>query len=310
MFHPIALLRQLTADLAFHVGVRANGERLLRRSAERLGVASFGCDSPLGFFQGSSRDRGVLWGLIAERRWAPEVQAILRDTFVNGGTLIDVGANIGLTSIPIAKARPVDCHAFEPDPENYRYLLSNIAANAATRVRPYNIAAMAEEGVLSFERSVDNMGDHRVRVGGGAAGAFQEQRREVIEVEGKRLDTLLSAETLATPIVLKVDTQGAEVHVLRGAAALLSRVDVAILEYWPYGLRRLGTTARELHELIAAFPVGAVLGTGPGRSEYDGTPRFVSTASLIDEMRRHAPDDGVEIDWVDIVLRRTAPGAA
>jgi FkbM family methyltransferase len=304
MIHPLATLRRLAADLAFRISTRDDVDAILRRSAERLGVSSFGCETPLGFFQGSSRDRAVLGGLLAARTWAPEVQSILTEVFAVGGTLIDVGANIGLTSIPISKSRGVRCYAFEPDPENFRFLISNIAANSAAGVRAFNVAVMGAAGELTFERSVDNMGDHRVRIGAASGGAFAEDQRQVIRVEGNRLDALLAQEPLQRPVVLKVDTQGAEVHVLRGATGILSSVDAIILEYWPYGLRRLGTTAGELRQCIEAFPRGAILGTGPGVSKYDGSVRYQNTRGLMASLQQLAPDEGLEIDWVDVLMRR------
>jgi FkbM family methyltransferase len=264
-----------------------------------------GVETSLGYFQGSSRDRAIMTGLMAHRTWAPEVQALFEEVFASGGTLVDIGANIGLTSIPIAKSRGIHCHAFEPDPENFRYLVSNIAANGAETVRPYNVALMAEDGVLSFERSLDNWGDHRVRMRDVPAGPFEEDRRSVIQVQGRRLDRVLDCDRLARPLVMKVDTQGAEVQVLRGATSLLPKVDVAILEYWPYGLRRMGDQASQLDEFVATFPYGAILDTGPGKSVYGGKPRFTATSALLADLRRLAPAEGAGIEWVDIVMSRT-----
>lgn len=296
-FHPLAWLRGLAADTAIRV---LDVEDLFRRSAERLNIASYGCAGKLGYFQGSVRDRAVLLGYARERTWAPEVQHVLEQVLRRGGTLIDVGANIGLTSIPIAVARAVRCYAFEPDPENYKFLLGNIAFNGAATVRPFNCAIMAEDGPLTFERSINNMGDHRVRRGPRAPGEFAEDRREVIHVQGRRLDSALATETLTPPVVLKVDTQGAEVQVLSGAAGLLERIDVAIFEFWPYGLRRMKDSTEDFYRLISAFPFGGILRDAP----VEGMP----TSALIEVLRRQIPSDGSLIDWADIVLSRRKLG--
>jgi FkbM family methyltransferase len=47
----------------------------------------------------------------------------------DGGTYLDIGANIGLTTIPIAQLPDVQCIAFEPAPENFRNVQANVRAN-------------------------------------------------------------------------------------------------------------------------------------------------------------------------------------
>src|SRR5215212_2374532 len=52
-----------------------------------------------------------------------------------GGEFIDVGANIGVVTLPLsARYRDRRVHAFEPNPAAYRALLSNITLNGATNV--------------------------------------------------------------------------------------------------------------------------------------------------------------------------------
>ena len=63
------------------------------------------------------------------RTWAPQLQSLLRTCFKSGGTFIDVGANIGLTLVPVASNRSVRCYGFEPEPLNFSYLARNVAAN-------------------------------------------------------------------------------------------------------------------------------------------------------------------------------------
>ncbi len=297
MFRVLGSLRRSLVDAALSVTTRQQKEYLLRRVAEKVDVASFGCAGDLGFFQGSSRDQVVFAHYVATRTWAPELQALLNRLLERGGTLIDVGANIGLTSIPVSRVSGVRCYAFEPDPENYRFLVSNIAANRAENVRAFNVAMMSEEGTLAFERSADNMGDHRVHVDVNG-GAFGEDRRDVVQVQGKRLDSALASESLKATVVLKVDTQGAEVRVLTGAAGLLPRVDVAILEFWPYGLRRVGDTPQGFYDAISTFPFGAILGGGP--------LAWMPTGELIAELRRRLPADASHADHADVVLSRRA----
>jgi FkbM family methyltransferase len=277
----------------------APADYVLRRSAERLGVAAIGVEGELGFFQGGALDQAVQGQYMRDRTWAPELQSLLTRVLRRGGTLVDVGANIGLTSIPIAKALGVRCYAFEPDPDNFRYLVSNIAANGVTTAQAFNVAVMPQEGSLQLERSSSNMGDHRIRLGNGSPGEYGEQHRPTVDVTARRLDRVLENESLVGPVVLKVDTQGAEVQVLRAAAGLLPRVDHAVLEFWPYGLRRMGDSPEAFYDLISAFPFGGVL-------HDDAAPTLLPIERLTAELRRRLPQDGSSTEHLDVWVSRVS----
>jgi FkbM family methyltransferase len=79
--------------------------------------------------------------------------------------LIDIGANIGTTAIPMAlDKRFVKIFSFEPDPYNYSMLDFNIKRNGlCNRIIPENIAIGDRDGCIPFELSPSNFGDHRVR---------------------------------------------------------------------------------------------------------------------------------------------------
>jgi hypothetical protein len=64
-------------------------------------------------------DRFVLPEYAATGTFAETVTSALTDFLRGGGTYIDVGANIGLTIIPVARNPNVHCLAFEPEPVNF-----------------------------------------------------------------------------------------------------------------------------------------------------------------------------------------------
>jgi FkbM family methyltransferase len=238
---------------------------LFRWLASQLGVTTISCDGEYGTFEGSIDDEVVHGRYLRHGSWSPGHQELLFERlFPKGqGSLLDVGANIGLVSIPLAERRGVRCLAFEPEPRNFRLLQRNIDSHGmGTRVEAFNLALYSEQTTLSFELSPTNSGDHRVRstaLAEGASEADAESSRELIRVPAERLDELVRVGELERPIVMKVDTQGCEVRVLKGAERLLGSVDYLICEYWPYGLWRIGDTPEALHELLRRFPYGAVL---------------------------------------------------
>ena len=105
-----------------------------------------------------------------------------------GGDYIDVGANIGLTTIPVAQNPNVECLALEPEPSNFSYLTVNVAANCPhLNVTIKRLAAFSERRTLPFEIAVNNLGDHRIRLKD-HPGQWNEQLRQTIEVEAVPLD--------------------------------------------------------------------------------------------------------------------------
>jgi hypothetical protein len=85
-----------------------------------------------------------------------------------------------------------------------------------------------------------------------------EDARTTIVVEGVGPDALLSGRRLRKPLVVKMDVQGAEAQALESAGALISEIDLMMLEYWPYGLRRMGSDPEKLLDLLEAnFPSAA-----------------------------------------------------
>lgn len=288
-------------DLALRRGHPDFRAWVFRRAGAHLGVTSVTCAGALGSFEGDARDGGPLAGYLARGTWAPEFQALARERIFSrgSGTFVDVGANIGLSCIPLAKSCGVRCLAFEPEPANFRYLERNLAANGAMDlVRPYNLALMDANGSLEFELSDENMGDHRVRIASDTPReSYGESARRVVRVEGRRLDGLVRRDDLPGPVMMKVDTQGAEARVLRGAAGILDAVDVVFLEYWPYGLHRMGDDPEALFSALSGFEYGWVV-------DPDRAPALVPLADCLAAVRRAIPVDGSSIEHLDLLLAR------
>ena len=255
-------------------------------------------DGSYGPFEGSIDDEVVHGHYRREGTWAPELLELLVDgLFPTGrGTFLDVGANIGLVSIPLVERRGVRCLAFEPEPRNYRWLERNIARHGLESLfQTFEVALHSKNETLCLELSAANFGDHRLR---GKVDPETGSTRETIFVPGRRLDDLVQLAELPRPIVAKVDTQGAEVRVLCGASRSLPLIDHLICEYWPYGLHRMGDNAEMLGEILKAFPFGAVLSTERPSRRLTGTQELFQGLSWI-------PTDGSDRGFYDLLLSRS-----
>ena len=168
------------------------------------------------------------------------------------GTILDVGASNGVTSIGMLHLGELDrAIAIEPEPRNFVLLRHNVRQNSLNdRVVCLPAAASNQKGELPFEVSSTNDGDHRVRTNGnhGVPELFQESVRRVITVQTDNLCDLLSdvpRKFTQNIAVIWIDVQGYEGYVFLGAMKLLSTGIPVVSEIWPYGIRRSGMSEEQ-----------------------------------------------------------------
>jgi FkbM family methyltransferase len=245
-------------------------------------VKEIGVAGRYGLIEGSIEDGSVLARYGQTGVWAPQINKLFVDFFDGrgSGTYLDIGANIGLTTIPIARNGHVSCLAVEPEPRNYRYLECNVRKNCMHgNVQLLNLALFDRQTMIDFELSKQNGGDHRVRLSA-SAGSFDEHRREVIKVATQTLDSLLDPDAMRLPLAAKIDTQGAECQVFAGGKAILSRAELLAFEFWPYGIRRMGGDHHILADIVSQyFSQGAIV-----NGERDEIPAWRPIEAVADEL--------------------------
>ena len=145
-----------------------------------------------------------------------------------GDVVVDVGANIGEVAIVLSKrvGEAGQVLAFEPHPRIYRYLLGNLALNDCVNVTARNLALSSAPG--SVRMSDDKRDDMNRIVPSGA-----------IEVVCSTLDAELPPQPIA---FLKVDVEGHELSVLKGAHRALQRTACVNCELIDEHCRREGHT--------------------------------------------------------------------
>ena len=165
------------------------------------------------------------------------------------GTVIDVGANLGMISIALLKNGEFDsAFAFEPAPNSYRLLVQNINQNGlGKRIQSFPIALSSGDGEMELEFSDDNSGDNRLRATT-ASGRFGEEKRRTLNVPVRTLDGLFSDDVGlhdGDVAMVWLDIQGHEGHFLEGARRVLSRGVPVVTEFWPYAVMRSGMSQAE-----------------------------------------------------------------
>lgn len=251
---------------------------LLLETARKLNLSSIRVSGQYGEIEGSPYDKVILRQYALTGTWSPRFQTEIIDRAfrVTEGTFVDVGANIGLTAIPAVNNHPITCFALEPDPVNFSFLQRNIEINGLVgKIKPFNMAAYDSETQLDFELSPDNLGDHRIRPNDSkplVVSRQQEEGRKVIKIIALPLDTILAAEPLTHPLVIKIDTQGSEPMVFRGARSLLKQADCLVVEFSPYTLARAGCDEEDFFRELKDFAFGYILSLDHDDSASTDTP--------------------------------------
>jgi FkbM family methyltransferase len=177
--------------------------------AREYNIVSLKAHGDYGILQSAASDLVLLPVYAGTGQWAPRTNNLLKDFFAKsgGGTYIDIGANIGATTIPVAQDSRVRCLAIEPEPVNYSNLVANVAANCPYgNVDTLQVAAFCRRSTLELELAGAHIGDHRLRLIK-EIGQLHEEERRTISVSAVPLDEI--APEREGPLGIKIDTQGA-----------------------------------------------------------------------------------------------------
>jgi FkbM family methyltransferase len=155
--------------------------------------------------------------LFADGVYESEVAAFLQDHLRPGGVFVDVGANIGVfTLLAARRVGPAGkVIAVEASPRVFSYLEHNVRANGLTNVSLKHTAASHQEspGVPFYDAPLDHFG----------MGALSPQfNAQPTPVRARKLDAILAEEKLGRVDLMKLDVEGFEADVFRGASQLLA----------------------------------------------------------------------------------------
>ncbi len=149
-----------------------------------------------------------------------------------GDVAVDVGAMIGYYTVILAKhvGPRGRVYAFEPDPENFALLESNVGMNGYAHVELRNAVVGAETGRGKLWRAASNRGDHH---------AFASAGRDSVDVDVVALDDVIHDRV----DLVKIDVQGYEAFVLAGMRGLIDRSPqlAMLVEFCPALLIEAGT---------------------------------------------------------------------
>jgi len=233
--------------LGFRLGTRAllgkrrrdellRDERVYERFSRAIKFDRFGARIPIGnhslvFSPDNSRflvqddvSRGILediyFGHVYDKLNHPRT----------GNVVVDAGAHVGLYSIKASKlvGREGRVLAFEPHPLNYAILNSNIRLNGIKNIETICYALGESDGYVKLYLANPNSGGHSIM-----PRSIMRRTEEFLLVNVKRLDTAVKEYQVQRLDFIKMDVEGAELLLLKGAEKILRefKPNLAIAAY-------------------------------------------------------------------------------
>jgi FkbM family methyltransferase len=179
---------------------------------------------------------------------------------------VDVGAHLGHFALALAAIGFDEVHAFEPVPDTYAHLQRNIALNAplADRITAHALGLAHAPGSAVFAIRDASPAQNRIATAPDAVGS----RR--IRCWLTSLDEQFAHRPEALLGLVKIDVEGFETAVLRGAWRLLAerRIMFIYAEVIPQALQEAGSSAAELLTILTAADFAVVRNTEDHRPAF------------------------------------------
>ena len=197
-----------------------------------------------------SSDDEYLSGL--GQRFEPQTVRLLSTLFSPESVVLDIGANIGCTSILFGqRARRVV--AFEPSPSTFAFLRTNVTRSGLANVELRNHALGATPGRSQLTFAETN------RAGGFVSPGTPTSVGHVTEeISVMRLDDVVASLSLDAIDLIKIDVEGFELSVLEGGRATIGRFQPIValeLNHWCLNAFQRTSVPDFLDYLRSVFPI-------------------------------------------------------
>lgn len=193
-----------------------------------------------------------------------------------GDIVFDVGANIGWYSNLLAKHfEGIEVHSFEPDPENFEILISNVKRNKSENVFANNCGVGEKLNILKlYLYKKGNRGRHSMlNINNGPS----------IDVQITSFDEYVSEKQIDMSKIkfLKIDIEGYEYFAFLGGKEFLNHVPTIMAEFSPDYMRKDGLEPVKLLELLRSYGYSPFIVKGSGLEPIENAS-LLSASSNVD----------------------------
>jgi FkbM family methyltransferase len=159
--------------------------------------------------------------------YEPTISEIFRKIIRRGNVCLDVGANVGWYSTLFQRlvGETGEVHAFEPVPRTFEFLKRNVNLNKTSDNIVLNNVALGDA-----EKQVDIHLFPDLPDGHASISTFGRQRFETFPCRMITLDSYLDERNISNVNLVKIDIEGAELMMLKGASKLFMQKILPILE--------------------------------------------------------------------------------
>ncbi len=210
--------------------------------------------------------------------YEPELHEMLKQELLGGGVLVDVGANIGVHGLPVARMfqriGAGHVYAFEAAPDTAERLRQLAERNGVASCLEVIQVALGDRPRTATLRSATEHASLDVGMR-----SLYGSGEDAIPVQVTTFDAWAVGARLERWDVLKMDVEGAETEVLRGMQRTLARLRPRLLaiEVVEEHLQRAGSSRAELLELLAAAGYREL----PPTERIHGIPAAVMAPNLL-----------------------------
>lgn len=173
-------------------------------------------------------DKGVESWLFYTGDYERGTQHIIKKILNKGDSFVDIGANIGLMTMLASKRVGEEgiVYSFEPEKETFQVLQDNIGINKTKNIKIFNygLSDKNEKKRIYLDNKKGRGGNSLIKGEGVKSGSL---------IELKKLDSMIGKDVSRPITMMKIDVEGWEINVLKGAELLLQSKNPPIicLEY-------------------------------------------------------------------------------
>ena len=170
------------------------------------------------------------WTLFFYGEYEPFTQKLITSMVKPGSVALDIGANIGIHTITLAKATgPTGkVYSFEPHPTIFNKLITNISLNNLQWVHPIKTALTDTSGtaiLCGFDHQTSNEGTSAL----GNKASEQPLQKNQFHVTTITLDDFVALHNITKLDIIKIDVEGHEINVFNGAIKTLTTLKPIII---------------------------------------------------------------------------------
>lgn len=155
-------------------------------------------------------------------------------------TILDIGTNIGQTALKFAKlgGNKSTVIGFEPHPKNFQAASKNASLNDFPHLTILNLGLGSSKAKLLLSTGTFNSGGNSITT---------EESNTTVLVDIEKLDDVVTTKNLSSIDLIKIDVEGFEMEVLKGAEQILRKfTPILFIELDDNHLKQQRSSAKEL----------------------------------------------------------------